>query len=306
MRRLVALVAIFTLVPASMATARGLEDLLERSREASYTAEQTISCSTPDGVRDAVVKIAQSGGEIRVGSTVSEDVEVSAGDGGWTLSRGGGVVKSATVGSGDRPVEPLYLVEDDGATWFQGRTASVHRLMRDGVLRAELLFDVATGALVAATTFSGDGTEYCERRFVSFDPTDPGFEPKKPAGTELEATEAIETSLPETVAGFTRLDVYEDVDGLRFAYYSDGFFSFAVFQTPTTVFLPEAVRLHLGKALYERLFTAGQVTYAWETLDGGMALVGDLPPDLHETVLTELPQPHDPGLFRRLWRHLFG
>jgi len=37
-----------------------------------------------------------------------------------------------------------------------------------------------------------------------------------------------------------------------------------------------------------------------------MALVGDLPPDLHETVLSDMPHPQDPGLFRRFWRALFG
>jgi hypothetical protein len=37
-----------------------------------------------------------------------------------------------------------------------------------------------------------------------------------------------------------------------------------------------------------------------------MALVGDLPPDMHQTVLSGLPAPADPGLFRRLWRNLFG
>ena len=54
------------------------------------------------------------------------------------------------------------------------------------------------------------------------------------------------------------------------------------------------------------LFTAGQVTYAWETREAGMALVGDLPPDLHEAVLAAMPHPEDPGLFRRWWRALFG
>ena len=39
---------------------------------------------------------------------------------------------------------------------------------------------------------------------------------------------------------------------------------------------------------------------------GGMALVGDLPPDLHEAVLSEMPHPEDPGFFRRWWRSLFG
>jgi hypothetical protein len=37
-----------------------------------------------------------------------------------------------------------------------------------------------------------------------------------------------------------------------------------------------------------------------------MALVGDLPPDMHEDVLAGLPTPTDPGLLQRLWRSLFG
>jgi hypothetical protein len=37
-----------------------------------------------------------------------------------------------------------------------------------------------------------------------------------------------------------------------------------------------------------------------------MAMVGDLPPDMHEGVLAGLPAPEDPGLFQRLWRSLFG
>ncbi|HSO49614.1 MAG TPA: hypothetical protein VLS86_03630, partial [Acidimicrobiia bacterium] len=61
-----------------------------------------------------------------------------------------------------------------------------------------------------------------------------------------------------------------------------------------------------GDQTYARSFSPGQVAMAWETLAGGMALVGDLPPDMHEGVLAGLPAPEDPGLFRRLWRNLFG
>jgi len=72
MKRLVSLVVVFTLLPVSAAWATELDELLEQSREAAYTAEQIISCSTPDGVRAAVVRIAQSSGEIRMTSTVAE------------------------------------------------------------------------------------------------------------------------------------------------------------------------------------------------------------------------------------------
>lgn len=296
------------LVTASAASAGELEELLERSQEAAYSAEQIISCNTPDGLRDAVIRIAQEDGAIWFASTVTGDVEVAAGAGGWTLLRSGGVVASASVESGDEHAgSPLFGLADLGDAEFLGRSAMAYQLVRDGVLRAELVFDDETGALVKATTFLEDGTTYCQRRFVSFDPSAPGLEAVDPASSEeLQESVATATDLPESVEGFERLDVYVDDDGSTFAYYSDGFFSFAVFETRTTVRLPDAVAVEIGESVYHRSFTAGQATYVWETLSGGMALVGDLPPDLNDSVLAALPPSEEPGLFRRLWRSLFG
>ena len=77
MKRLVALVAVLVVIPASAAAAADLDELLERSRQASYSAEQIISCNTPDGLRDGLVRIAQDGSDIWVGS--------KTGSGEWTL-----------------------------------------------------------------------------------------------------------------------------------------------------------------------------------------------------------------------------
>lgn len=308
MRRLALVVALLVLAPASVASATDIEELMERSRSSSYSAEQVISCSTPDGVHDAVVRIAQDGGEIRVGSTVSEEVVVTAGSGGWALTRGGGIISSAIVSSADEPDEPVYTVEERGERSFLGRDARVYDLLRDGELRARLVFDAELGALVQATTFLGDGSTYCHRRFISLDPTPPEIGPR----SELEpglgpaVVEIDETDLPSLVVGFQRLDAYQDGDGFVFAYYSDGFFSFAIFRLPGTVDLGGSTVVDLDGLRYQRVFTAGQVTYSWETRQGGMALVGDLPPDLHQAVLREMPPPSDPGIWRRLWRTLFG
>jgi len=307
MRRLAALVVVLVVIPASVAAAADLDELLERSHEASYSAEQIISCNTPDGLRDAVVRIAQDRGDIWIGSTAGGDVEVAAGSGGWTLLRGGDTVSSASVGTSDEFVEPLYAVDDETVSQFLGRSAMTYSLIRDGVLRAKLTFDDNSGALVGATTFLEDGSTFCQRRFISFDESSPTLTPVTPIEDgESGESEVPETRLPETIEGFERLDLYLDDDGSTFAYYSDGFFSFAVFETPTTVTLPDGVMVDLGESVYRRSFTAGQATYVWETREGGMALVGDLPPDLHESVLAVLPESETPGLLRRLWRSLFG
>ena len=308
MRRLFVLVLSFSLVPSSSALGADLDDLLTRSQEANYSAEQIISCSTPDGVRDAVVRITQTDGGLTLSSNVTDDVEVAAGAGSWSLRRGDGLVVEASVHPGDvEEREPLYTVEEARSVEYLGRAAMSYLLIRDGAPRAELVFDDETGVLVEAVTLTITGEVYCERRFVSLDTdvaTSATLESADPEATA--PVEATGSPLPSEVSGFDLLDRYLDEDGLRFTYYSDGFFSFAVFETPTAVLLPDATIVELDSGRYTRAFTAGQVTYVWETRDGGMALVGDLPPDLHESVLSDMPHPEDPGFLRRWWRNLFG
>lgn len=307
MRRLLTFVLLLTLMPSTAAFATDLDELLARGHEATYSAEQIISCSTPDGERDALVQIDQVGDEIRVSSSVRDNVEVVAGAGGWTLTRGGGLVSEATVDGSAAATDPLYTVEDAGAVEYLGRAAMAYMLIRDGEPRAELVIDDETGAVVKAVTLTVDDDVYCERRFVSLSAEAPEFDEKAAPVTERTAPATVESSsLPELVAGFQLLDRYEDEDGFTFVYYSDGFFSFALFDTPQAVALPEATVAEFDHGDYQRVFTAGQVAYVWETRDGGMALVGDLPPDMHEVVLSEMPHPQDPGFFRRWWRNLFG
>ena len=148
MRRLAILVLGMVVLPAQSAFAAELGDLMDGSREASYTAEQIISCSTPDGVRDAVVRITQSGGELRVSSSLTDDVEVAVGAGRWSMKRDGELVSEASVGEGKSTVEPLYTVEEQQAVRFLGRAAMSYLLIRDGTPRAELVFDDETGVLV--------------------------------------------------------------------------------------------------------------------------------------------------------------
>lgn len=307
MRRLLAAVVVLTMIPMTSAFANDLDEILERSRSAEYSAEQIISCSTPDGVHDAFVQLVQSEGEIRVSSRVADGVEVAAGEGDWVLTSSDGLVSGASVDQAQEGAQSLYDVDDGGPVLFLGRAANVYQLQRDGELRAELVVDDRSGAIVRAVTFGSDGEVYCERRFVSINDARPESREVSPFTVEASEQTSVEDSdLPDNVAGFERLDHYEDEDGFSFAYYSDGFFSFALFETPSRVSLPDSTVVEYETGKYHRLYSAGQVSYAWETRDGGMALIGDLPPDLHEEVLSEMPQPDDRGLLRRWWRALFG
>ncbi len=306
MRLIIALTTVLIVFPASAALGSELDDLLDRSREASYSAEQIITCSTPDGVEDAVVRLSQVGGEIQVGAPVDDDLSVSSGYGGWTLLQGGDVVsRTAVEGTSDEAVA-RYTIDGGVRTEFLGRDATVYKMAGEGMIRAELVIDNEIGALLRVITYGADGEVYCERRFITFDTTPPTMRISNPAETDTLESLATDTNLPESLAGFTRLDQYSDEDGFVFGYYSDGFFSFAVFETPSIVRMEAPFRMTFDNRSYDRSFTPGQVIYSWESRAGAMALIGDLPPDMHQKVLEGLPEPRDPGIFRRLWRNLFG
>jgi hypothetical protein len=150
MRRLVALVVLLTLLPATAALGTDLDELLTRGKDASYSAEQVISCSTPDGERDALIRIEQDGDDLRVSSNLGDDVEITAGAGGWTLTRDDGLVAQANVDRGETEASPLYTVEERGTVEYLGRAAMAYLLIRDGEPRAELVIDDETGAVASS------------------------------------------------------------------------------------------------------------------------------------------------------------
>jgi hypothetical protein len=303
MRRLILVTVAVLMMPAT-AMATDLEELLAQGKEADYSAEQIITCSTPEGVKDSVVRIRQSGGDLHAAASVPSDLEVTSGSGGWTLSQAGSVITSTSLDASGIEAEPRYELDEGTPAAFLGRRVTLYE-MRDGdLLRARLIFDTQLGAVMKAVTYSADGTVYCERRFITFDPTPPVLTFVRHADDIIDE-EPVDSDLPEEIAGFHRLDEYAE-DGLIFAYYSDGFFSFAVFETDVVVELSDAARIIIDDDEYRRAFDPGQVTFVWETESGGMALIGDLPPDMHQEVLAGLPPPGRASWWGRIWRGLFG
>lgn len=306
MRRTIALVAVIVAIPASSAVAADLNEILEKSREASYSADQIITCSTPDGVQDAVVRIAQVAGDLHVGTPVEGEYSVASGAGGWALIQQGNVVSSASVDLAVGEVVTTYSIDDGVPVEFLGRDATLYQMFGEELVRAELITDDEVGALLRVVTYGDDGQVYCERKFIDFDIGVPVVQASEPP--QVASLQPFDSSgrWPGQLGSFALLDSYEDGDGVVFGYYSDGFFSFAVFETPSVVQLSLRSEVTFDERTYGRIFTPGQVTYSWETPSGGLALIGDLPPDMHSSILQGLPEPHAAGLFRRLWRSLFG
>jgi hypothetical protein len=307
MKRVAVLATFLVILPQSAALAVDLDELLEESRSAAYSAEQLISCTTPDGIRDALIELEQQGGEVRYGGKSETGPEVWSGFGGWVVRSDGSVVDSAavTADKSDDVDEPTYIVEEREDTSYLGRDSTRYALLDGDLSRAELVVDNETGVLMSVTTFDIDGNPYCERRFVSYDPQAPDWTTIE-SDTSEELAVTTTSDLPPELSGFTLLDSYVDDAGLTFGYYSDGFFSFAVFESTVDIVLDGGVEYLIEGQVYQREFTPGQVTYTWPVQGGGMALIGDLPPDMHDAALSGLPAPYDAGFLRRLWRSLFG
>ena len=232
---------------------------------------------------NAVIELSQASGELHIGAPVAPDVEVASGFGGWTLVREGSVVSSANVqGAGEEP-EPRYTVDEGTDTEYLGRDATLYRMTGDGVVRGELVFDVEAGALLRVVTFNADGSVFCERRFVTFEPGTPPATDAEAVPSVESAEGGVESNLPETLGNFDRLDVYQDEEGFIFAYYSDGFFSFAVFQTPAIVAAGSGSLVTIGERTYIRSSGAGHVTYAWETSSEAWRWSGTCPPTCTKT-----------------------
>jgi hypothetical protein len=87
------------------------------------------------------------------------------------------------------------------------------------------------------------------------------------------------------------------------AYYSDGFFAFALYHVEARFSvdsISEAREWEGTAGTYWRWFRPGTTTLVWDTREGGMALHGDLPVDMQQAVLDGLPTPSSPNLISRI------
>jgi negative regulator of sigma E activity len=106
-------------------------------------------------------------------------------------------------------------------------------------------------------------------------------------------------ALPDSVSDFRIGDVVAG-NGFEAALYRDGLFTFSLTRWEDELVVEgadESGVVELGP---------GRTLLAWRSGGGTFVMIGDLPPDLRASVVSELPAPDAGGLFRRLWNRLFG
>ena len=202
-----------------------------------------------------------------------------------------------------------YQVDEPRSVVVVGRPALELDITEGGDRRAVITVDEATGAVLATTVLDGNGEVFRESTFTSFAPGAGALEEGDagPGYTMMVVTP--ESDLPGELAGYRLTDGYRDGAGVAQAYFSDGLFSFSVFELDESTQLDvddAATVLDVAGHEYAVVVEPSRLLVAWRADGGDYLLVGDLPPDHLEAVLRLLPAPGSEGLFDRVWRSLFG
>lgn len=282
---------------------------LERSSEAEFTGEQLVACETPDGRRSSVFNLAQTDGTV-VAWEGGEDAPLVGVAPGLSVTVTGEAVESAVVEGSAVVDSDQYTIEEGGESTFLGRPVSEVSLVRDGTERVRMTVDSDTDAVLRTITYADDGSPYCDRRLLSFEEDLTGV-PELAVDAAADPASPIDEhpdDLEQTIEGFELVDTYS-LDGGTLSYYSDGFFSAGVAVTRHPIDLSESddvVEFGAEGGTYQRSYQAGSVTVTWKADAGNMVLIGDLPPDLLESFLDELPPPGQDNFFDRIWSRLFG
>ena len=176
-------------------------------------------------------------------------------------------------------------------------------------MRVRIVVDDASSVPLMTEVYTGAGALYRMAALVEFSPDAPemGMPDDMPEHEMLMPSDPSQL-LPTDTSGYRRVDSYE-MNGTTQMFYSDGLFSFSVFENNPGR-MPErfndSTAFVVDGAVYRRIVTPTVVWVHWDAPDRSYVLVGDLPPDHLQSVLGDLPDPGRRNVVVRLWRRLFG
>jgi hypothetical protein len=297
------------LIPVAGAVAdESLEDLMETAGTGEFHATGIVMCAWGRDSAAATYQVERSRGMSMVHGPdrdlmLSGSLVAMGSDAEWYALE---VSEWSAWSLSDR-----YTLGEAEATRRLGRPATEVHVLEDGRTRARLVIDDESTIPLVTEIFDGDGSVFRLASLVEFE-VGPGPEdhemPTEYTGHTVMQPMTATSRLPGSVAGYRLVDAYEAPGGTQ-SYYSDGLFSFSVFEAKRTRAPAEfegATRFGIDGEVYRRIVTPTNVWVHWNSPDNSYVLVGDLPPDHLASVLRVLPVPGDRSVFVRLWRRLFG
>jgi hypothetical protein len=309
-RRVVALAVVgVTLWGASTALAdEDLKDYLESAAAAEFHAEGIVMSTWGTDSAAATYEVTRTDGMSMVTGPAGDLMLV---DGLMAVHRGESWYAVEVGGSTQWVLADRYTLGEATPTTRLGRPARAFDVLEDGRPRLHFVVDAESGVPLLTEVLDGQGNVFRLATLIDFT-SGPSAAPDHPSGygSHEMLTPTTDTgALPATLAGYRRADTYEGSDGVLQGYYSDGLFSFSVFESKrgrTPNEFSGATSFQVADAIYLRLLTPSNLWVQWNSPDRSYVLVGDLPPDHLAQVLAELPKPGNRNIFVRLWRRLFG
>ena len=299
--------AVLLVVPVPVLADDGLGDYLEHDAGAEFHGTGVVMCTWESDSAAATYEVTRHEG-MSMTSGPSGDLMVTPA---ITVMRAGGEWYSVEFSDrSEWSLSDRYRLGAVTPTVHLGRAASAYLVLEGDLPRVRLIVDDLTTVPLVTEVLDADGRVFRMAVLIAFDDT-PGDMPPPPEAARTRTVPSAQAgaSLPESIAGYRRVDTYEIAGGGLQGYYSDGLFSFSVFEKVRGS-TPEAFRgattFMVGDGRYRRVVTPSEVWVYWNAPDRSYVLVGDLPPDHLLAALDGLPDPGDRGLLVRLWRRLFG
>lgn len=308
-RRLLLLVLMTSLLlPAPARADDGLADYLEAAMEADFYGEGMVMSTWGHDSAATTYDVTRSNGMSMVHGPEGGFMF----SGGVTASESGTDWYAVEVGEWSAwSLSDRYSLGQPVPTTRLGRPATEVVVREDGQVRARLVIDDESTVPLLTEVLAGDGSVFRVAAMVEFSSAtpDPVEMPEQFMEHEMLMHGEDSPRLPDSVFGYGRTDTYAMTGRATQAFYSDGLFSFSLFELGRGVLPAEfshATRFEVDGDVYSRIVTPGNVWVQWSTPDHSYVMAGDLPPDHIERVLAELPRPGMRGVVTRLLMRLFG
>jgi len=308
-RRLIPIVLVGLMsLPTATYADEGLADVLESAMDADFHGSGVVMCTWGQDSAATTYEVTRSGGMSMVHGPAGDFVL----SGSLIASQSGADWYALEVGEWSAwNLSDRYSLGSRVATTRLGRPATEVTVMEGGQERARLVIDDESTVPLLTEVFNASGDVFRFAAMVEFTAA-PVAELEMPEGFmehEMLMSGTPSPRLPGSAFGYFRTDTYAMGDSGTQAFYTDGLFSFSVFEAGRGTRPAEfdsATRFEVDGVAYNRIVTPSNVWVAWSTPDRSYVLVGDLPPDHIEEVLRGLPKPGVRGVITRLLFRLFG
>ena len=303
----VALVSLTTL-PAVARADDELAEVLESAMSADFHGSGVVMCTWGSDSAATVYEVTRSQGMSMV-SGPSGDFMLS---GPLVASQSGADWFALEVAEWSAwSLSDRYSLGDRTPTTRLGRPATDVTVMEGDLKRAHLVIDDESTVPLLTEVFDADGGVFRMAAMVEFvaAPSAAMTMPEEFMEHAMLMSGRHSPRLPGSVFGYQRTDTYAMPGAGTQAFYTDGLFSFSVFEAGRGTRPDEfasASRFEVDGIGYSRIVTPSNVWVHWTAPDRSYVLVGDLPPDHIEGVLGGLPRPGLRGVIWRLLSRVFG